>query len=308
MTRSALRVFLGRLALASPLIVASGCDECHTIPAWTEVVALDPTPDGGTCDPAMDCTNVAPCGVARSCEYSATDGGVVALCHYPEIPHVCGAGCTGRRPAGLPHGGLHRAAGGIGEHFAQMAYLEAASVIAFERLADELSLHGAPDRLVAAARRAASDEVRHARMTAAFAGAHEAAPPPVLLPPAAARSLEALAIENAVEGCVNESFGAALAWWQSRHAAVAAVRAMMRTIAADERRHGDLAWAISDWLSQRLAPAARARVAQARTDALGALAESLRHEPDPAFAAAAGLPSARVAMGILDLGKATLWS
>jgi hypothetical protein len=44
-----------------------------------------------------------------------------------------------------------------------MAQLEAASIVAFDRLARELDAHGAPAELVAEARRAKTDEVRHAR-------------------------------------------------------------------------------------------------------------------------------------------------
>src|SRR5580693_1889069 len=48
----------------------------------------------------------------------------------------------------------------------EAAYLEAASVRAFDWLEDELSAHGAPERLQARARRAARDEVRYARAIA----------------------------------------------------------------------------------------------------------------------------------------------
>ena len=51
------------------------------------------------------------------------------------------------------------------------------------------------------------------------------------------RELEAIAIENAVEGCVRESFGALLATWQAKTAGDARVRAAMKRIARDETRH-----------------------------------------------------------------------
>ena len=63
---------------------------------------------------------------------------------------------VGRRPAGLlaTRGkGERRAAHPLGEYFAKVAHLEAASVFAFERLRDELHAHGAPSELVRAAER-----------------------------------------------------------------------------------------------------------------------------------------------------------
>src|SRR5580658_1383630 len=91
----------------------------------------------------------------------------------------------------------------------EAAYLEAASVRAFDWLEDELSAHGAPERLQARARRAARDEVRHARVIRSFAERAGARVPSLRVKAARARSLEAMAVENAVEGCVNETLGAA---------------------------------------------------------------------------------------------------
>jgi hypothetical protein len=56
----------------------------------------------------------------------------------------------GRRPAGYR---TMRAPTNIGEYFANMARLEAASVFAFERLHDELEQMNAPQRLIARVRR-----------------------------------------------------------------------------------------------------------------------------------------------------------
>src|SRR5581483_8821062 len=69
----------------------------------------------------------------------------------------------GRRPEGLARAKSHGV--GVGAFFADAARLEAASVVAFERLAEELRARGAPDDLVRDVLRAARDEVRHARST-----------------------------------------------------------------------------------------------------------------------------------------------
>ncbi|HEX7664753.1 MAG TPA: hypothetical protein VF407_09585, partial [Polyangiaceae bacterium] len=129
---------------------------------------------------------------------------------------------SGRRPEGLAAprraNGAHTSA--IGLYFAEMAHLEGASVHAFRSLESELVAHGAPVDLVAAACRAAEDEVRHAQETARLAHRHGATPPEVVVAKAeAVRTLEAIALENAVEGCVRETFGALVATWQAAHAA-----------------------------------------------------------------------------------------
>ena len=50
----------------------------------------------------------------------------------------------------------------VGDYFASCAHLEAASVVAFDVLADELAAYGAPYDLVASCRDAAIEEVAHA--------------------------------------------------------------------------------------------------------------------------------------------------
>ena len=157
----------------------------------------------------------------------------------PPYTVACGmCPTTGRRPEGLRV--ARRARRGtpvLGDFFAQTSCLEAASVHAFERLALDLRARGAPDGLVRLARSSARDEVRHARVTAKLArrfGA-EARPPRGLV--SRSMTLEELVRQNAVEGCVRETFGALVALWQSTHAHDAGVRRAMAGIAADEARH-----------------------------------------------------------------------
>jgi hypothetical protein len=59
------------------------------------------------------------------------------------------------------------------------------------------------------------------------------------------RSLEEMALENVVEGCVRETFGAVVAMIQAERAGDARVRRAMRRIARDETRHAELSWADS---------------------------------------------------------------
>lgn len=184
-----------------------------------------------------------------------------------------GSGCPvdGRRPAGLhdPRDGSARSVAGA--WLAHAAWLEGASIYAFVHLARELEERGAPPALVRAALVAANDEVRHTTMMTRLAARYGAAPPRVEITPVHARSLEEIALENAVEGCVRETWGAVLALWQSRTAQDPVARATFAMIAADELRHAALAWQIDGWLAPQLSDEALARVAAAREAAIAEL-------------------------------------
>jgi hypothetical protein len=161
--------------------------------------------------------------------------------------------------------------------FAMAAELEAASVGSFERLARDLRDYGAPARLVRAAMRARTDEVRHtAAMTALAHRAGARRNPRAMSPAWTRRTLEEIAIENAVEGCVRETYGALDAMWISRNAKDRRVRAVMRRIARDETDHATLAWSVAAWCTRRLSLASRRRVQDAHETAWGELAEEVR--------------------------------
>ncbi len=159
---------------------------------------------------------------------------------------------VGRRPQGLMEPPF--ACRNLGEFFADMARLEAASIVAFERLADELRMHGAPQRLIRAATRSARDERRHARLVAELAREHGRGRIPVEVEPPPLRSLEEVAIENAIEGCVRETFGAVVAAHQAIAARHPRIARVMRQIARDEARHAELAWEIADWVRTKIDP------------------------------------------------------
>jgi hypothetical protein len=220
----------------------------------------------------------------------------------------CQPGCiVGRRPAGLdgPSTCDTRAAA---SYFADIAHLEAASVTAFRILRDELRAKGAPKKLVRAAARAARDEIRHARTTGALARRFGAQPRVPVVAAIEPRSLEAMAIENAVEGCVRETYGALLATRQASLATDPVVRAAMMRIAHDETRHASLSWQVGRWLEARLAPAAKRNVARAKRAAAAELIEALANEPEVSFAALAGLPSAAEATHLARQMQRALWS
>src|SRR6185437_16880911 len=151
---------------------------------------------------------------------------------------------------------------------ARMAFDEAASVHAFGRLRAELAVLDAPPALQHAAARAMRDETRHARAMARHAHARGAEVPRPRVRRGTVRTLESIARENAVEGCVNETFGALLAAFQAEHAPSPSLRRTFARIAADEARHAALSWAVARWAEPRLDTRARARVVDGMVRAL----------------------------------------
>jgi Mn-containing catalase len=180
-------------------------------------------------------------------------------------------------------------------------------VHAFVRLAAELRAHGAPRDLIERARRAASDEVRHARVTGALARRWGAIVPKVVVAVEAPRALEAIAVENAVEGCVGETWGALIATWQGERAGDEGIRDAMRAIADDELGHATLAWDVAAWIEPLLDEAERSRVVAARRDAARELARLVDEEQPPSLVTDLGLPS-RERAGALLAGALVLWT
>lgn len=150
----------------------------------------------------------------------------------------------------------------LGKLLARMATLEAEAVPAFRRLAHELAAFGAPRKLRRRASRSRKDEERHARTMTSLARRHGCLPASVVEPPQGLplRSLEEVALENAIEGCIRETYGAWNAVKQSREARDAELRATMKRIAGDELRHAELAWEIHAWAMKRLDEQQRARI------------------------------------------------
>jgi hypothetical protein len=215
----------------------------------------------------------------------------------------------GRRPEGLhapraAHTGDECDA--VGRFFAEAAHLEAASVVAFERLAEELTALGAPQELVGSALASRDDEIRHARMTAKVAKRFGGRPEAPRVERAEKRSLVAIALENAVEGCVRETYGALVAHHQAAAAGDPSIACMMHGIAEDETRHAGLAWDVAAWLEPQLAPEERREVEAARAQAIAALRAALASEPQLALRQLAGMPAAASAISMLDALTTTL--
>jgi hypothetical protein len=204
-------------------------------------------------------------------------------------------GCVGRRPHGLalstPHGDSE-----TGRHYARIAELEAAAVIAFERMLIDLADAGAPLALLRRVEDAQRDEVRHARVMAALAARYGAAVAKPRVPPRRTPTLLEMALENIAEGCVRETWGALSARYQSQAAESFADRQIWGAVADDEARHAELSWDLHAWFMTKLSPAERAEVEAAQQRAWDELVVELGSEPDRDVQRLAGVPSRSMAL------------
>jgi hypothetical protein len=279
----------------------SGCDTTEKAPVYrlvrqgVEVRTLQST---GVC-PTVTSSVVQL--VARDGTLSEVSSEVVGI-----DPLFCFAE-PGRRPAGLVASAHRPASTELGRFFQGAAALEAASVRAFEMIGRELHALGAPAALQRKAREAVDDEVDHswrmARLAERFAAT--AYVPSVCDTPL--RDRFALALDNAVEGCVRETFAALLATYQAAHALDAEVLQAFARISRDETRHASLAWQLQAWLEAELLPAQRERVHAAQRAAVQALRDELAKEADPELRRVAGLPDARTALLLHDGLRRALW-
>jgi hypothetical protein len=131
------------------------------------------------------------------------------------------------------------------------AQLEHASIAAFSRFLLELLAFGAPSDLVAETISAIEDERQHAQICFTLAAQYADAPvgpdaldvDGALTTPTLARSLS-----SAVrEGCIGETVAALEAAELASHVVDPVLAQVLERIAADERRHAELAWKFSHW-------------------------------------------------------------
>jgi hypothetical protein len=296
MNRRRLRSFFAAALAASSLGARGGCGPCE---GTEEVSTLLPARDGedsGVEDVGIpeaggnfsmqQCQKLCETSAVQSCWVENVAGATTLHC---KLAPACGAG---RRPEGL----VDSSDGG---YWADVARLEAASVVAFARMRRELRSFGAPRSLLRAVSRARRDEVRHARTVRAMAmRSGETARPPVI-EGGPRRSLEAFATENAIEGCVRETFGALLCAWQVDNVVDRSLRPELAGIARDEARHAELSWKVHRHAQRRLDAHARRRVTAAMHAALRVLREELANAP-PSIVDRGILPRAPIADAMLD--------
>jgi hypothetical protein len=217
----------------------------------------------------------------------------------------CGQPC-GRIPAGLKWAWATAQPSAVAAHLAAAAHLEGASVFAFHALERELVAHRAPAQLVRRAKSAQRDEKRHHSAISGLAIRFGASVPAVEVEPIGIRTLVEMAIENAMEGCVRETYGAAVAALQGESAGYLPLRRTMRAIAVDEAEHSSLAWAVDAWARPRLAAKERAQVKAAREQARAELIATAREPVPSELSTTLGLPTTAAA-GHLISTLTALW-
>lgn len=121
----------------------------------------------------------------------------------------------------------------------------------------------------------------------------------------AVRPLREVALENAREGCVGESFGALLAAWCAARADDAALRETLSRIARDEAAHAALAWSVDAWVRPRLDAADRDALDAAHRDARASLQGASRVSPEARRAL--GWPDARERAALTEAFLAQPW-
>ncbi len=211
-----------------------------------------------------------------------------ALTSQYEVADPCHP--LGRRPEGFAD---VSSGGTLAGHLLRAMHHEAESVRAFRRLANELRAHGAPAALVRAAKRAIADERRHAWTFARLLGVT----PSIASDALPVRSLADCARENAVEGCVHETYAAAVAAHQASHARSPRLRAAFARIARDELDHAAIAHAARTFFEPRLSPCERQELRRAAADAKAELSRTFRDPTSPEQVL--GLPSAVAAHRLL---------
>ncbi len=262
-------------------------------------------PDGGSQGAFLhsaDCAKI--CGDTLTCQQTVNEAGVAGVTCFSQCDYAVGCG---RRPAELSPCKNH-GSNVLARYFEQAAYLEAASVHAFHRLARELAAHQAPQSLVSAALIAATQEVRHARVMSRLAKRFGGSAPVPPQGPTHIRSLLEIAVENVQEGCVRETYGALVAWLQAGTASDAKVRRALRIIAQEETEHSRLAFAVAEFCQNRLAPDEQQQVRRAERNAITELVHSVHNETPAVLVDVVGLPTPELAGRFVAEAKRLLWT
>ena len=157
--------------------------------------------------------------------------------------------CMGRRPMGhIEHQSSNQ---DLGNHFANCAYLEAASIDAFIELAEQLRSWGAPEELIQRCLVAAEEERNHTMLMDILAKKYDGHRPEPSAEPQSNTTLFEVALHNAVEGCVQRAWAACVATHQSVHADES-LQSIFAQIANDEIKHAQLSWDLHKWFCTQL--------------------------------------------------------
>lgn len=221
--------------------------ECKTLCGVEHWVRVDSCEVGFKLnEPRADDAVAGPGGAAID------DGDPATLAVSCEVSGLI-AYCEGRRHFSWERPRRRAAASTAGAWLAESAANEAGSVRSFRALAAEVAEVCSPD-MVRALRHAAREEAGHARLLGRLARRHGYSRVRSDFVATPARSVLEVAIENAQEGCVNETLAGLIAFHQASAAEDEEVRQALSRIAAEEARHAEIAWALHWELREALAP------------------------------------------------------
>jgi hypothetical protein len=183
-----------------------------------------------------------------------------------------GAGWTGPETIELDITSSDR--DGIAAQWRENGSKEHASIAAFAHLTLDLMALGAPAGLVAAAQRAALDEVRHAEACYGLARSidgREESPAPfpeaqVRRTLASARpiALAQLAVDALADGALNEGIASRILARLTKRAGAAELSLLLAQMAADEARHARDSWDIIVWCLAEGGEVVRGALARAK--------------------------------------------
>lgn len=280
---------LRSLGVPAAVLVASGC--CHDVDSTQ---CLPPDEDGMTCPTVEEARDELGVDQVRegptfwpAREYVVAGETVrdEAECCYEVTSEVCSemrgmgrAFLEEGRPVTAP--ARHRAEGEpwagtrlrpaiahltdderarLAAAWTERGLAEHASIASLGRFALDLLALDAPPELIAAAHRAASDEVRHAKLCFGLASAYAGAPVgPGAFPfrrhprfedraVSLSPDLAAFARRCALEGCLEETLGVVELAERLAVTTDPAVATVLAALIRDERRHAELAWRALRW-------------------------------------------------------------
>lgn len=196
----------------------------------------------------------------------------------------------------------------VADHLAEMAALEAAAVHAFRRLAEEMRALGAPESMIERAYDAADDEVRHAVMVGLEAKRRGKAPRAIEVGPMPIREALEIALENAREGMVRETYGALAAHYHALAATDPRLARLFERLAEDETRHAALSLEFGEFLEAKLSDEERRLVDEARHESLRQLDEELKVALADEVHDELGWPRPDAARSMLHEAFPAIWS
>ena len=194
----------------------------------------------------------------------------------------------------------------IGAWFARANHAEHSSVFAFAQLRRDLIQLQAPKHLLQKIDTAICEEAQHTSMMGDFARANQGHLIEVQFDGFLdSRSLWDIAVENLLEGCINESYAALQALYQSRHAQTDFLKACFAKIATDECKHAEIAREVHQFLLPLLTKQQREELQCLQLQQWNKLQKAVSEQAIPTDLKILGLPSPeKASFMVQELSKA----